>query len=61
MKKVLLVVFAMCLFAGASNAQDYKPFKLGIGLRICAMPSDGWWRSSYSLLNPLTDLMTISL
>ena len=38
MKKLLLAVLAVFMFAGASYAQQYKPFKIGLGLGY-AMPS----------------------
>lgn len=38
MKKLLLVVVGMFLFAGATYAQEFKPFKIGLGLGY-AIPS----------------------
>ena len=38
MKKLFLVIAGVFMFAGASYAQEYKPFKFGLGLGY-AMPS----------------------
>lgn len=38
--KKLLIVLGVVLFAGVVNAQNYKPFKLGMGIGY-TMPSDG--------------------
>lgn len=40
MKKLLLSVVGVLLFVGVSSAQEYKPFKLGLGLGY-TMPGDG--------------------
>jgi outer membrane protein W len=40
MKKIALSLLSMMLIASMASAQDYKPFKLGLGLGF-AKPSDG--------------------
>lgn len=40
MKKLLLSVLGVLLFVGVSSAQEFKPFKLGLGLGY-AIPGDG--------------------
>lgn len=40
MKKILLSVLGVMMFVGVSTAQEYKPFKLGLGLGY-AKPGDG--------------------
>ena len=40
MKKLLLSVLGVMMFVGVSTAQEYKPFKLGLGLGY-TMPSNG--------------------
>lgn len=41
MKKVLLVILGVFLFAGASYAQQYKPFKIGLGLGYAVPGGEG--------------------
>lgn len=41
MKKLLLLVLGVVLFTGVSNAQEYKPFKLGLGLGYAKPSGEG--------------------
>lgn len=41
MKKLLLVVLGVFMFAGASYAQDFKPFKIGLGLGYAIPGGEG--------------------
>lgn len=41
MKKLLLAVLVLVLFAGSSYAQEFKPFKVGLGLGYAAPAGEG--------------------
>ncbi len=41
MKKLLMIAVAVVMFAGVANAQEFKPFKIGLGLGYANPSGEG--------------------